>query len=180
VPRAWLIATAVCVACAAAAAAVGVPHLVERHHQDEALRELPRLVRSAQVTFVKPRMDPKTGQRAPCEFPQGEIRTTLAHSCCDPKVGDGAGICDPGRIEWNRTLWTSLKWRLTEPHAYVYYYKGEGTFGAARFEVAAYGDLDCDGVYSTFRYRGQGGAASRGDDCIITDQATFEAIDPDE
>ena len=138
------------------------------------------MVRSASVYFVKPRMDAKTSQRTPCSFPNGEIRTTLAKSCCDPAVQTGGGLCDPAKIEWNRTLWSALKWKLQEPHAFVYAYEANGTLGAARYTVSAYGDADCDGVYSTFRYTGQGGAASRPDDCIITEAPEFVAINPDE
>ena len=174
------IVTALVVAAASATAAVGGPRLMQRQRQDEALRELPRLVRSASVYFVKPRMDIKTGQRTACAFPNGEIRTTLAKSCCDPAIGMGDGLCDPTKVEWNRTLWAALKWKVAEPHAFVYAYQASGTLDAAKFTASAYGDADCDGVYATFRYTGKGGAASRMDDCIITEAADFEAINPDE
>jgi len=175
-----LIATTALVAAATLTAAVGVPRLLQRQHQDEALRELARLAKSASVYYVKPKMDPKTSLRAVCAFPQGEIRTTLAKSCCDAKVGSGDGLCEPAKIEWNRTLWGALKWKLAEPHAFVYEYKGSGELGAATFTVSAYGDLDCDGVYSTFRYTGRASAQSKPDDCLLTEAPTFEVIDAGE
>ncbi len=175
-----LIATAIVVAAAALTATVGVPRLLQRQHQDEALRELARLSKAASVYFVKPKLDAKTSMRALCAFPPGEIRTTLAKSCCDPKVSDGEGLCDPGKIEWNRTLWGALKWKLSEPHAFIYEYKGVGELGAATFTVSAYGDLDCDGQYATFRYTGRASAQSRPDDCLITEAPVFEAINPGE
>ncbi len=175
-----LATAAVLVVAAALTASLGVPRLLQRQYQDEALRELARLSKAASVYYVKPKMDPKTSLRAVCAFPQGEIRTTLAKSCCDPAVGDGEGLCYPAKIEWNRTLWGALKWKLQEPHAYVYEYKASGELGAATFTVSAYGDLDCDGEYSTFRYTGRASALSKPDDCLITEAPVFEAFNAGE
>ncbi|MBI5610123.1 MAG: hypothetical protein HY902_14705 [Deltaproteobacteria bacterium] len=143
------------------------------------MRALTQLVKSASIYYVKPRPT-ATGERAACSFPAGQIRTHLAPSCCDPAVAGADGMCDPKKIEWNRTLWSALKWKLDEPHAFIYAYEGSGSLGEARFTASAYGDLDCDGVYSTFRFTGRGSAASKADDCILTETATFEAIQPGE
>lgn len=153
----------------------GVPALWERQHVSEAVRELARLARSAQVYYVKPRAA-EGGERALCQFPQGTIRTTLAQSCCDPQVTMGSGLCDPAKIEWNRTLWSALRWELKEPHAFVYEYQALGTLGEARYQISAYGDLDCDGEFSTFRYVGKGDSRSTQDDCILGETPTFERI----
>lgn len=157
----------------------GVPTLWEREHISEPVRELARIARSAQVYYVKPRAA-EGGQRALCQFPQGTIRSSNAPSCCDPSVTLGGGLCDPSKIEWNRTLWAALRWELKEPHAYVYEYKATGTLGEARYEVSAYGDLDCDGQYSTFRYVGKGDPRSNAEDCVLGASPEFEQISPDE
>ena len=175
-----LVVTVAAVVTASLVATVGVPRLLERQNQDEALRELARLSKAAAVYYVKPRMDGKSGVRAICSFPLGDIRTSLAKSCCDPQVGDGNGLCLPAKMEWNRTLWGALKWKLAEPHAYIYEYRGEGTLGQSKFTVSAYADLDCDGEFATFRYVGHGGAASQADDCVISEAPEFIAINPDE
>lgn len=175
-----LVPTLVVTAALAAGAAYGIPALLERAAQDEALRELSRLVRSASVYYVKPKLKAGTSERAACAFPRGEIRTTLAATCCDPKVTDGQGRCDPAKIEWNRSLWSALRWQMNEPHQFVYEYKASGEMAAANFEVSAYGDQDCDGVYSTFRYVGKGSSQAKADDCILTDTARFEAFQPGE
>lgn len=172
--------TITAVGALAFAASWGIPTLMERAAQDEALRELSRLVRSASVYYVKPRLQPGTPERAACRFPQGEIRTTRALSCCDPSVTDGQGRCDVQKIEWNRSLWSTLRWRLNEPHQFVYEYKASGAMGAATLEVTAYGDQDCDGVYSTFRFTARGSDQAKSDDCILTDPPQFEAINPGE
>ena len=161
-------------------AAYGIPALVERAAQDEALRELSRLVRSASVYYVKPKLRVGTAERAPCAFPSGEIRTTLALSCCDPAVTDGNGHCAPQKVEWNRSLWSALRWQMLEPHQFVYEYKASGTFGEATMQVSAYGDQDCDGIYSTFRFVGKGSSQAKSDDCVLTDTARFQSIQPGE
>lgn len=158
----------------------GIPTLMERAAQDEALRELSRLVRSASVYYVKPRLQAGTSERALCSFPLGEIRSARVPSCCDPSVTDGRGRCDPAKIEWNRSLWSALRWRLQEPHQFIYEYKASGTMGAATLEVSAYGDQDCDGVYSTFRFTAKGSDAAKADDCVLTDPPQFQAFQPGE
>ena len=115
-----------------------------------------------------------------CQFPQGEIRSTLAKSCCDPAVNDGEGRCDPAKIEWNRSLWKTLKFRVDEPHWFVYEVKATGTLANAALEISAYGDADCDGHYSTFRFTHHGDSGARLDNCVLNTQADFVTIDPDE
>ncbi len=174
-----LVVAAVAVAGAAFGVAWGVPRLAQRQSQDEAMRTLTQLVKSASIYYVKPRAS-VAGDRAACSFPNGQIRTHLAASCCDPAVSAGNALCDPKKMEWNRTLWSALKWKLEEPHAFIYAYEGSGTLGDSRFTATAYGDLDCDGIYSTFRFTGRGSAQSKLDDCILTDTPTFEAVNPGE
>ncbi len=157
----------------------GVPALMRRQYQTEAIQTLAKLSRTASIYFVKPRGD-ETGNRMLCQFPQGEIRSTLAKSCCDPSVNNGDGLCDPAKMEWNRTLWLGLRFQPTEAHAYVYEYKASGTLAAAKYELSAYGDLDCDGVYSTFRFIGHGSKDSSPIDCILTESAEFQTFSPEE
>jgi len=158
----------------------GLPRLLQRQHVTEAINELGQLARGAAVYYVKPRGE-ADGARMVCQFPQGEIRSTIARSCCDPSVAlPGTNLCDPERVLWNRPLWNALHFRIDEPQAYVYSYKASGTLADAQFVVEAYGDLDCDGVISTFRFVGHGDPKARADDCVLTTQPIFESVDPDE
>jgi hypothetical protein len=155
-----------------AVAAFGVPALQARATSDEAVETLARLARRAAVYYVKPRGGAEG--RAPCAFPVGYARTTLAASCCDPSVAvAGTHRCDPDKLEWDKTVWNTLRFELDEPHAYIYEYRGEGELGDARFELSAYADLDCDGTFSTFRYVGQGDPRSRSDDCVLQTVPVF-------
>ena len=158
---------------------IGVPILMRRAHAQEAILNLAKLVRIADVYYVKPKPG-ADGERMVCQFPQGEIRSTLAKSCCDPSVNDGEGRCDPKKIEWNRSLWKTLKFQLDEPHWFVYEIKATGTLANATLEVSAYGDADCDGHFSTFRFTHQGDPSVRLDNCVLNTQPNFVAIDPGE
>lgn len=173
------IAAAILGVAVAATAAWGVPQLLRRQHEVEAIRQLARLARTASVHYVKPRPD-ESGNRMACQFPQGEVRTTPAASCCDPRVSDGHGLCDPGKIEWNRTLWNTLRFQMDEAQPYVFAYEAHGTLGEATFTLSAYGDLDCDGQVSTFRFVGHGDARSSATQCVLGDAPVFESVRPDE
>ena len=174
-----LIVTVLLGVTALAAAVVGVPVLARRAHAEEAILNLVKLTRTADIYYVKPRQGPD-GARLICQFPQGEIRTTLAKSCCDPSVNDGTGRCDPAKIEWNRSQLKQLKFAIDEPHWFVYEIKASGTLGDATLEVSAYGDADCDGHLSTFRFTHHGDPKARADNCILTTPTDFVAIDADE
>ncbi len=154
--------------------AFGVPALLERSHATEAINQLARLARGASVYYVKPRAA-EDGTRLVCQFPPGEIRSTMAASCCDPSVAlPGTKLCDPAKVIWNRPLWNALHFRLDEPHAFVYRYQASGTLADANFVVEAFGDLDCDGTISTFRFVGRGDPEARPDDCVLRTHPVFE------
>lgn len=172
-------ALAALVVCTLATLVWGVPRLMARSEESDAIRELARIARAAAIYYVKPRPD-ATGARMLCQFPRGSIRTIVAPSCCDKSVSAGGYSCDAAKIEWNRTLWKALHFQLLGPTAYVYAYDAAGTLGEARYTVSAFGDLDCDGTMSTFRIVGRGDPRSKADDCLVLDKTTFEAIQPDE
>jgi hypothetical protein len=153
--------------------AYGVPAMLDRRHATEAIDMLGKLSKAAAVYYVKPRGDAQ-GDRVLCQFPNGGIRTAVAKSCCDPSVNlEGTNFCDPNKVEWNRTLWNTLRFQLEDPHAFIYAYQGHGTMKDARFEVSAYGDLDCDGVFSTFRFVGVGDPNARTDNCLLETVPVF-------
>ena len=83
------------------------------------------------------------------QFPDPSIGPTPPlGECC--KQG---GMCKPRAWLWDQEVWLALKFYVDEPHYYSYEYK---TIDPTRsFTVRAYGDLDCDGVYSTFEMHGE-------------------------
>jgi hypothetical protein len=67
-------------------------------------------------------------------------------TCCKSPGGQ----CAPEPKLWTDPVWQALKFSVDDPHYYSYEYRSTGT----AFTVIAYGDLNCDGVYSTFEMIG--------------------------
>lgn len=68
-------------------------------------------------------------------------------SCCEQ-----GSRCQPDPSLWMQPPWVDLDFSIQRSHYYSYEY--EPTAGGASFTVRAYGDLDCDGNYSTFELVG--------------------------
>ena len=51
--------------------------------------------------------------------------------------------------------WSMIPFSITQPITYQYCYHGDGTGTASRFFVGAFGDVDGDGAFSTFRRAGR-------------------------
>ena len=146
----------------------------------EAMEGLGRVARGAAVYYVKPR-GADDGLRMACQFPRGVAKVTDAASCCDPRVNlPGTPHCDPSKLDWNKPIWNALGTHIGEPQPFIWVYEAEGTFAEARYQISAYADLDCDGVFSTFRMVGQGDPKAKADDCVLTTRPSFEAHEIDE
>jgi hypothetical protein len=77
--------------------------------------------------------------------PSTEI-TPAAGACC----GMPGDRCPPDKALWTLPGWQALRFSMDEPHHYSYRYVAE----EKGFTVSAYGDLNCDGVFSTFEMAG--------------------------
>jgi prepilin-type N-terminal cleavage/methylation domain-containing protein len=77
--------------------------------------------------------------------------------------------CAPDATAWSPATWQSLKFSMDDPHYYSYFYVrgrqspgsgqqpqqlADGSTPAEYFFAGALGDLNCDGVYSTFEMMG--------------------------
>jgi prepilin-type N-terminal cleavage/methylation domain-containing protein len=82
------------------------------------------------------------------QFPVSQLPTPAIGSCCGQK-GDK---CDPAATvaAWKTPTWASLNFSLSDPFFYSYRYDSGGVKATAVFSAWAFGDLDCDGIYSTF------------------------------
>jgi type IV pilus assembly protein PilA len=85
----------------------------------------------------------------PQQFP-ASVGTTPALSCCL-----SGGKCTPESTQWDDPVWTALHFAVTDPHYYRFEFISEGIMSDAKFTGRAYGDLDCDGIESTFEIQGQ-------------------------
>ena len=69
-------------------------------------------------------------------------------ACCE----QGDGKCAPDPSLWLDPTWQALMFEVNQPHYFSYEYAPDED--GKSFAVSAYGDLDCDGNYSTYRMFG--------------------------
>lgn len=70
------------------------------------------------------------------------------------KVPAGQRVVDaPGT--WDHATWRRLDFRMNEPHGFSYQFESRNARGTSTFAARAYGDLDGDGVTSTFELMGE-------------------------
>jgi len=73
--------------------------------------------------------------------------TPAKGACCKTD-----GKCLPEMTQWETPAWKALDFALRDPHYYSYEFtRGED---GKSFVASAYGDLDCDSEFSTFRIKG--------------------------
>lgn len=72
------------------------------------------------------------------------------------EVPRGTRSVDPPEA-WEHLTWRSLDFRFDEPHAFAFRFVSEldPTTQVMRFVATAHGDLDGDGIVSTFEVRGE-------------------------
>ena len=93
------------------------------------------------------------------QFPTGTANPPNAGKACGCSTG---GRCPGGDATWGSdTIWLALNFSLPDPHNYTPEYYGAGSLSGATFTALAWGDLNCNSVYSEFSR--QGGVNSNGD-----------------
>jgi hypothetical protein len=70
------------------------------------------------------------------------------------EVPAGNSVEDPEGT-WDHPTWQSLEFRMTRPHYYAFAFENESKGDVARFTARALGDLDGDGLFSTFKMEGE-------------------------
>ena len=85
--------------------------------------------------------------------------TTMEAVCCGQAGDKCAGNAT---IYQTNATWVALNFNIADPHHYRPTYDSGGTGTAANFTAAAFGNLDCDSILSTFQ-RGAAINASSGD-----------------
>lgn len=138
-------------------AAVAIPAFMKYMKKSktvEAAMLIKKMSDSARMHYVMPPMDDATftaGVSVPHAFPASVGPTPPLGTCC--AMG---GKCIPTAETWQHPTWQALDFAMRDPHYYSYEFKTEtGDDGVASYTALAYGDLDCDGVYSTFSLYGQ-------------------------
>jgi len=130
-------------------AAVAIPAFISyirSAKQAEVDGRLHEIARSAQSYYGAEHMT-ATGAALPPQFP-ASTPVTPERSCAE----NADGRCQPDPAAWQNPTWQALNFSISEPHYYRYQFVSEGTAFTAR----ALGDLDNDGIFSTFELTGQG------------------------
>ena len=68
-------------------------------------------------------------------------------------VPKGQRVTDPPGT-WSHPSWQELNFEITIPHSYSFAFDSENAADQARFVAKAHGDLDGDGLLSTFEIAG--------------------------
>ena len=138
-------------------AAIAIPQFhkyMTRAKTAEARQNL-RQIRHAAVLFWQTEHLDRNGKPLPPRFPQTTV-VTPGVSCCDAAVDqDGDQRCDAAPNPWLQVGWQELGCQPEGQHHYRYRFESAGTGDAATFVATAYGDLDCDGVQSTYQVVGK-------------------------
>ena len=125
----------------------GAAEYAAKSKATEARAHLTKLYGSARAYYVDAAV-PGSIEVSP-QFPEPSAGPTPPlGSCCK---GEG-GRCAPDSALWDRDPWRELEFSMDDPHRYSYQYKVDNAH--KRITVSAYGDLDCDGTYSTFSMTG--------------------------
>jgi hypothetical protein len=133
-------------------AAIAIPAFmkyIKRSKNTEATEFLGMLHRNALAYYADEELDAK-GKPMRHAFPAPSVGPTPPLGTC---CAGGAVKCLPDETLWtSKPTWMELHFSVDDPHYYSYEYRVAPD--RQSFTVRAYGDLDCDGEYSTFELTG--------------------------
>lgn len=127
-------------------AAIAVPAFIKymrKAKTSEAIDMMDKMYKGAAMYYSQPKVD-DAGARLPCAFPPSG--TYAGKKCCE--YPDQR--CPANPEEWSGSPWKELNFQLEDSHYFRYEFNSEGSGPGAKATIAAYGDLDCDGIESTF------------------------------
>jgi len=129
-------------------AAVAIPTFIKYLRKTktvEAVEALDKIKIGAREYFVVDHWS-STGTLITRRFPDAISAVPVTGPCCQR--------CLNSSTDWDGAGWNWLKFALTDPHYYAFDFTTSGSTLAAVYTARARGDLDCDGVQSTFELRG--------------------------
>ncbi len=151
-------------------AAVAIPAFlkyVKKSKTAEATLNLGLIHRGAAAHFCTPQFD-QDGNALPNQFP-ANTSLTPAEGCCAAFGGpdaNGDDACDSDPARFAGETWAALRFQPTDKHRYAYQFHSRVIAeNESEFTASALGDLDCDGLRSTFEIRGTG--KIDGSDCNV-------------
>ena len=134
-------------------AAVAIPAFmkyIRRSKTVEATMNVRKLFDSS-VSYFEAEHADKNGNAIAKQFPTS-VATAVPtlHSCC----GQTGDKCAPSPNTFTADTWSALNFSVDDPFYFSYQYLSAGTETSANFQAYAYGDLDCDSIYSTYERSG--------------------------
>jgi prepilin-type N-terminal cleavage/methylation domain-containing protein len=150
-----LVELMVVVAIIGVLASIAIPMYVmntRRAKSSEAYVQVQRIYAASRTYILEPRAGRGTSAISVPQFPDTELTTPAGNCCASP-----GGRCAPDPSQWTSASWSALGFSVDDPHYFRYEYESTGTAAAgvgSSFTARAVGDLDCDGVYSTFEMYG--------------------------
>jgi type IV pilus assembly protein PilA len=129
-------------------AAVAIPAFmkyIRRSKTSEATMNLRKLFDSSASYFSR-EIASRTGIIRERQFPDATILTPDTGFCSEGTAEKFV----PMKTYWEPSSWQALNFALSDPHYYKYQYASTGTDSASGFTARAIGDLNCNGIFSTF------------------------------
>lgn len=133
-------------------AAVAIPAFmkyIRRSKTTEATMNIRKLFDSS-VSYYEEEHATQAGLIVAKQFPLTNAATPGLGSC----AGQPGGKCVPTPALWATETWQALNFSVDDPFYYSYSYTSTGTDSTSQFTATANGDLNGDGVYSTFERLG--------------------------
>ncbi len=140
-------------------ASVAIPafmRYVAKARTTEATQNVRKLYEGSRTYYMDVGSERGAGAFLAAQFPASET-VSPAVTCClsaGRKCAAAPGV-------WNNLTWNALHFDVPDPHYYRYEYDSSGSAATAKFTARALGDLDCDGILSTFSMTGEATATGR-------------------
>jgi hypothetical protein len=132
----------VAVAIAGSVLAAALPVFVRNLHASRLTEPVEGLGR------IGARSTALAASRAAAHAYPATVGLTPAEVPCGQRVTDPPGT-------WDHPTWRELQFGFSVPHAFSFAYESHNAPGLARFRARAHGDLDADGLSSTFALSGE-------------------------
>jgi prepilin-type N-terminal cleavage/methylation domain-containing protein len=151
-------------------ASIAIPAFMRnarRAKTSEATVMVEKLSNGARAYFAEDHVAQGSTAALPAQYPVSQALTPATTCCSYPGFR-----CKDDPSVWSSAGWQALKFSLDDPHYFRFEFVSSGTGTDARFTARAYGDLDCDGVLSTFEMVGsvQADGTSTGQAGFYTDK----------
>jgi hypothetical protein len=122
--------------------AVGVPAFVKNLHASRLVEPVDGISRIAARATALAAAEP-----AQSAYPSSVPQTPA-------QVPRGVPVVDPPGT-WDHSTWRVLDFSFTTAHSYSFSFESKNESGHAAFHAVAHGDLDGDGLVSTFEISGE-------------------------